>query len=202
MVLTEALVTVATMATGVIIVGTVITNAVSTTTASKDYMVAQNLVTEAIESVKNIRDTNWLMRPDMRECWLLADPNTNVPNGTNCSGVSARETTNRDFIVNWDSTNNTWKLEEPSANAPLDLRNTLTNSEPYRLYEDSSGSTGGTTRFVPGSPGSGRDPSKFYRSVNFDNVSSDGAMVIVKIEWMDGSKVRSVTRQVNLSNFL
>lgn len=205
LVLTEALVGVAVAATGAIIATTVITNAVSTTTTSKDYLVAQNLVTEAVESVKNIRDTNWLRRPDMKECWLMADPNTRVTDGTTCSSSSATNMTARDFIVNWDSSNNTWRLETPAANSQLNLSDDLGNYEAYRLYEDSSNNTGGgsTTRFVPGNPDSDREPSKFYRSVNFQNVvTEEGATVIVKIQWKDGSKVRSITRQVNLSNYL
>ena len=70
LILTEVLMSVSLLAVASIIMGSLISSSVSATRASKEYLVAQNLVTEGIEAVKNIRDTNWLRYP----CLLYTSP--------------------------------------------------------------------------------------------------------------------------------
>lgn len=63
MVLTEVLIALATLITAVIALGSITTSSISTTILSRDYLVAENLVTEAVKIVKNLPNTNRLRKP-------------------------------------------------------------------------------------------------------------------------------------------
>lgn len=206
LVLTEALVSIASLTLGVMVLGTIITNAVSTTQVSKDYLLAQNLVTEAIETVKNIRDTNWLLQPTNRNCWLVLSPIT----GSRC-GTTAAVGGNYIAVFN----NPRWILQSSGATGELDLAANIANlasQESYRLYIDSLNlSGGGTADFYRDSAGSGAlgIASDFYRNIKFTEITdsngdgtNDFARLEIIVEWLEGSKVRNITRDFILYNYL
>ena len=194
MILTEALVAVATLATGVIILSSIINNAISSTIVSKDYLVAQNLLTESVEAVKNIRDTNWLIRPDKKECWMMTDPNDYVAN-PNCDAALPEENSNYVSIFG----NNGWSLKKIANGAGLDLTsNQAALKAPYRLYQID---VAGAKKFVS-SANVLPDSTKFYRAVKFSNVSMDSIEFEAKVQWLDGAKTRTVSRSFKMYNYL
>lgn len=186
-VLTEALVAIGMISVGVLILSSVINSAVSTTKLSKGYLVAQNLVTEGVEAVKNIRSTNWLTASDDRTCWLRIDP------AEACDTAGVKAATGNDYIL--EPSGSAWHLVEFSGQ-PLDLNNKLTNDWFYQIF------TGSPRSFV--SEGYGDEPTQYYRSIRFTNIdpSNDFAEFEVIVQWMDGAKVREVSRTLTIYNYL
>ncbi len=190
--LAEVLITLAALTTTVIVLGVITNNALSTTNLSKDYLVAQNLVTEGVEAVKNLRDTNWLIYPDKKQCWLtlVANCTTQGPNN------------NSNYII--VLSNGVLKLFKPSGDNPLDLDSSdLSNKTPYRLYIKNSQYVG-----YP-APYSGAITSKYFRSIKFisitdtdaDNVT-DYVTIEVKVQWKDGAKTKEINKTITLNNYL
>ena len=57
----------------------VIKNSVNATKLSKNYLIAENYLTEGIEVVESIRNSNWLRQPlDKESCWLVPNPNSSA----------------------------------------------------------------------------------------------------------------------------
>lgn len=192
MILTEALVAVATLATGVIILSSIINNSISSTIVSKDYLIAQNLLTESVEAVKNIRDTNWLIRPDKKECWLMTDPDN-----PNCDAALPEKNSNYVTVFG----NSGWKLHKIANGDGLDLASSQAalTAPPYRVYQKAI--MADTKQYV-NAENALQDSSKFYRTVKFSNVSIDSAFFEAKVQWADGAKVRTVSRSFTMYNYL
>ena len=184
LILTEALVAIGMMAIGAIVLGSIITNAVSTTALSKNYLLAQNLATEGIEGVKNLRDTNWLREPIDRSCWLSLNPEDV------CGKKVEEEMT---FIVKQNDYDQ-WIMQNLSTE--LDLEGDEKYEE-YRLYVKE---IDGTYDIYVHNP-AGTDPSPFYRGIKFTKVTGDSATFETKVQWFEGAKVRTIVRTVTLYNF-
>lgn len=188
MVLTEALVAVATLATATIILGSMITGGIDTTKTSKDYLVAQNLLTEGFEGVKNIRDSNHLIKPDKPECWLYAKPIELISNpNMNCAQDTVAEGLNYLIL----SENN--QLQSVGGEK-LNLKMKNQSNEKYRLHIDD---LFGMVHNVNLSK-----PSKFYRSVSFSKIENGMATFEVSVQWEDGAKVKTVSDILTIFNYL
>ncbi|MBD3360511.1 hypothetical protein GF366_01785 [Candidatus Peregrinibacteria bacterium] len=184
LILTEALVAIGMMAIGSIILGSIITNAVSTTALSKNYLLAQNLATEGIEGVKNLRDTNWLREPEKEECWLSLNPDE-------VCGVEAEE--RMDYIV-YQNERDQWIME--SMAEELDLEGEQKN-EGYRLFVKE---IDGLYNIYVHNP-SNAEPSPFFRGIKFNKITDNAATFEIKVQWKEGAKVRTIVRTVTLYNY-
>lgn len=190
LILTEALIAITTLTAGAIAMGSIVSNAISTTTVSKDYLIAQNLVTEGEEAVKVIRATNWMKKPDKKDCWLTIT--------TDCSGakVSAGESY---AAINKSGL---WQLVDANSGG-LDLAqsNVATYQTPFQLYLQD---IGGVKQYV--AVNSGNLPvSRFFRAIKFVNVDTTNntqATFEIKIQWLDGSRVRTINRELTIYNYL
>lgn len=188
-ILTEVLVAIASLATGVIVLGTITNNALSTINLSKEYLVAQNLVTEGIEVVKNLSYTNQLIYPDKKQCWLAL--------GANCTLIPAN---NSNYIV--VLSNKVLKLIKSGGNTPLNLDSSSNLSKtPYQLYIENSRYVG----YTP--PPAGATTSKYFRSIKFVSITdtdadavTDSATFEVKVQWKDGAKTREINKKITLNN--
>ena len=74
----ETLIEVIAALTSIVLAGiaavTVVLSVMTTTAISKEYLIAQNLAREAVESVVNYRNTNWLNLPaNKTNCWMRND---------------------------------------------------------------------------------------------------------------------------------
>lgn len=193
LVLTEALIAVATLAFGVVALGSITNNAISTAILSKDYLVAGGLVKEGVEAVKDIRYSNWLLKPnDTATCWLrLVPDNTSDPN----CGYTA-STTN--YIVT--SNNGSWSMQS-AGGAVLNLDS---ESNPrYTLYLDSNPDTAGYYASLSNLAANSTTitASRYYRSVNFTKVDSNSATFTVTVEWKDGAKTRDLNKTITIYNY-
>ncbi len=186
-VLSEALISVAMMATGAIILSSIVTNAVQTTRLSKGYLIAQNLATEGLEAVKSVRNSNWLNYTDTAECWLDVD----YKNPCDSTDNFPAEVNGTEYVPRvW---NGEWILEEGPGGVDLDLNNYSGTMEGFRLYLSPDG--------VYETSGTADEVSPYYRSINFLEVTSSYAVLEVKVEWLDGSQERNITRRITMFNY-
>ena len=193
--LTEALVAVATLTIAIIALGTIINNSLSTLTVSRDYLIAENLLVEAEEVVEIVRDSNWLIVPSKKECWLTLDPLTNIGrelDQINCGPFD----TNSNYIPVFE--NNHWLLKN---NGLAALNLSPQNAETLNQYRILLRQTGNLTEYKQGIDSN--EKSKFYRSINFsDPTDGEVANFEVKIQWLDGQKARTIKATVVLNNQL
>jgi len=104
-ILTEALISVAMLIIASVATTTVITNSVNATKLSKNYLIAENYLTEAIEVTETVRNSNWLIRPHATDdCWLIPDPGLTLNN----SCILASTLSKYKIVFASDH----WKLEE------------------------------------------------------------------------------------------
>lgn len=185
MVLTEALVAIATLAMGVMALGTITQNALSTTILAKDYLVARGLAKEGEEIVKNIRLTNRMQQPTKPDCWLTPEV------AAGCTSMPPN-----DYFVAYVK-NGAWILEDhgsalPNPDLPKVNANIL-----FQLFSDDSG-------FYPqpqSTKPAGATGSKFYRSIKPTAITADSATFEIKVQWKDGAKTREMNRIVNMYNY-
>jgi len=189
LVLAEALLAIAMLSISVVVTASIIQSALKATQLSKNYLIAQNLVTEGIEAVKGIRDTNWLQKPSDPGCWLRIETVDSTP----CIPAKyAKDEEAISYIANKED-NGLWRLKDASKN--LDLE-TQTENEVFRLNYGLVGDSSIKTF----SHHSG-DASSYYRSVKFTYISPVDATFDVKVQWKEGQKVRSVVRSVTIFNY-
>ncbi len=190
LVLSEALLAIAMLSIGVLIVGTIINNALTTTALSKNYLIAQNLATEGIEAVKSIRDTNWLLEPDDKNCWLRRDTT---------QACNFKVVTNGNYTAVKDA-NNKWKLVSKGANLPaatdtyvLYIKTNNVGDDQYKTYVHDVVIN---------------NKSNFYRGIHvLDIIDEDGdgvqdyATFEISVFWKEGAKTTSLKRSVVLYNY-
>lgn len=202
-ILAEALVAITTLVAGVIALGTIINNAVAATGVSKDYLVAQNLLTEGVESTKIIRATNWMRWPQFtQQCWMVIDPTNLALNpgvdGSGCVGKVA--VLNADYVAK--EVNGKWKLELSGAAVPLNLAGGNVGGQArYRLYIQNAGVAPNNYSKYVHLNALPNVPSKFYRSLKPISVNQSSVLFETKIQWFDGAKVREVKRNFTIYNY-
>lgn len=199
--MTEALVAIATLVIGVFVLSSIFNNAVSATTVSRNYLLAQNLLIEGMEVVKNVRDTNLLIRPDRQDCWLVREPKKllDIESGGTCPNtVGAKE----NYVIVVD--NGTWKLDYIGGTGDaLDMGNPAANNEKYLLYEVCPGDDK-VCQLVQSDEahdGASDTPPKYYRSIEFLDVAAKSARFKVTLQWADGALVRTLNEEFTIYNF-
>jgi len=178
----EALLAITLLVVGASILGTILMNASGSTAISKDYLIAQNLATEGVEAVKNIRDTNWLRMPNDKKCWLALDPDINCADNT-----SPTYTSYNDMSYIAGQNNKGWWSLSKGTESGLDLSNnpdSSTNTK-FRLYINGGGKYVHDQAFTS---------SPFFREVRFTDATELMATFNVKVQWVEGKKVRTISR--------
>lgn len=190
LVLAEALLAIAMLAIGSLVVASIIQSSITTTALSKNYLIAQNLATEAMEAVKSVRDTNWLLQADAPECWLELVPDSD--------GICGDVVLEGGYYIPKEQ-DGKWVLDEMTGE--LDL-GALGDDEGYRLKIDTFS---GYDRYVYSGAG---DDSIFYRGISAVDIIDDPpdgvedyAVLEVVVEWKEGQKIRSFTRDFILYNY-
>lgn len=192
LILAEALLAIAMLAIGSLVVASIIQSSITTTVLSKNYLIAQNLATEAMEAVKSVRDTNWLLQADAPECWLELVPDSD--------GVCGDVAVMGGYYIPKEL-DGKWFLDGNGVTAILDLSDGF-DDEGYRLKIDTFS---GYDRYVYSGSG---DDSIFYRGINVVGIIDDPmdlvedyAVMEVVVEWKEGQKIRSFTRDFILYNY-
>jgi len=158
---------------------------------SKNYLIAQNLGSEALEAIKNIRDTNWMKFPINKEdCWLVIDEITEAGYcGTSEKLQYIVLLPSNDYIVKFE--NNKWVAEKQTTTIESSINN-------FALRN-----TGGkyTSAITADSP-------LFYRAIRVMNEDSGKSITIKSItikaivKWYEGSKLYTVEGTEILTNYL
>lgn len=187
MILTEVLVAIGGLMTALFVLSSIMSSAWSTVAASKNMLIAQNLATEAIEGVKNLRDTNKLLVPNDKTCWLRTDPSAADCNTKAVEGSS--------YVVKQNSTGQ-WMIFGGYLQM-LDIN-------------DAGGIDGGDGDYLlkvveigddlNGYKHDGLDASIFYRGVKFNVVEEEFATFEVLLQWMEGAKVKEIRQEVTIFN--
>ena len=195
-VLAEALVAIATLAMGVLALGTITQNSIATTVLAKDYLVARGLAKEGEEAVKNIRLTNWMLKPapnDTVKCWLRITPSNSVDPNCNTSAATGK------YYISILS-NGIWTLQNGGITA-LDLdKSPASTNQQFVMYLDPTGYSSSLTAKT----GTGVSVSKFYRSVYLTNLAADNSAATfnIKVQWKDGAKTMEINRSITMYNYL
>lgn len=184
LVLAETLVAVAILATAAVVLAAIISNGTGATKVARDYLVAENLVTEGGEIVKSLKATNVMLRPqdvnpEAKNCWLYLRPNELTDPLRDCELGTALE--GEEYFFKYD-----------------DLG---------RLYfERAAGEEAFRLGLVEGVYVHDSDPddplSRFYRSIEFSEIAADNddAEFVVRVWWDDGGKERVVEREFKIFN--
>lgn len=184
--LAEALIAVTLIGVAATVVGSMVNSAVNTTGLSKTYTLAHNLATEATETVKNVRDTNWLIKPLDKECWLTVNASPA------CDNPAVSD--NNYFVQYHDGQR---YLE--ASNVTLDLNRYLLSMDVYRLDIADFGNEVFDI-YVPAFYEPLDKESRYYRMIHFNEVNADTAKLEVLVQWKDGTVTRSVRRKATLYN--
>ena len=201
MVLTECLTAIALITVCIVILSGVITSSASSTAMSKDYVIAQNLANEATNAVEIVRNSNWLICSDKKNThWLVTDPITILK----CPSNIIKADTSSFYIPVFNTTTGAWSLQVATP-TDLDLSNTpiASSNSKYRLRLKDIGD--GVTMYIQNSTG-GTD-TKFYRRIKFTNIDpplpldATTAEFEVKVEWLDGAKVRKFISAGTINNY-
>lgn len=206
LILTEVLLAIVLLALSSVVVGGIINTSIKTSAYSRNFVIAQSLVSEGIEGVLSMRNSNWLKYPGNSECWLLINE---IPSGgeggTDCpaSGPPSKmveeevEYIPAAFGSDWTVTtyNNNgaaFDLSNPDAAAYYQLGIVYFGpNETLKAYVDSFEEE------------EWDEASSFYRKVEFDSISMDQteAVFTVTVAWMEGAKERRVSRTAIMYNF-
>lgn len=211
----EIIIAITVISIGTSAITLLVTTVMRANSLSKEFLIANNLATEGLEAMSNMRESNWIEFPGYEtDCWNVV---ASVTSSTSCTtaankiGGSYSGTGKRYFIPEIDDTYYTWTLTGKStANALTSDLSNATKDDPYRLYTD------GTTGIY--STDSAGTVSPFYRMVTIqylkDNSTidtSDDAVakpadgiymdVISLVEWEDHvGGVHTVKKTIRLFN--
>ena len=161
----------------------IVVTALSTTLLSENFLIAQNLAMEGVESVKNLRDTNYMKFPlYIDECWLaLSDSCTaSSPGAVMDSG---------NFILKYMALQKNWKLVKVIGSSDfLDLEEPTFDNQRYKLYLYTLlGTTYYSNTQTPPIGGE----TKFYRGINVISADANKIEIEVKVEWFEGAEART-----------
>lgn len=171
---------------------------------AKERVIAYNLAREGVESVRNLRDTNWLRFPGNRtECWDVM-PDTTA--STSCALAtkigSSASSGGTDYIVypELDETNEgyalfSWKFDP------------IVSTTDTTLYEFSDGTGFSVVTHNPSGSTTGWNPTSARRTVNVVSTDenrdsyADVLTVASTVSWESRGVTRTVTFMDELRNY-
>ncbi|HWH07411.1 MAG TPA: type II secretion system protein [Candidatus Paceibacterota bacterium] len=171
--LIETLVAVTLLATTIVLPFVAIQRSLIATYATRDEMVATALASEAIEYVRSVRDSNYLVnlkQPGSNRPWLYGFDGS--PGSVNCFAPS------RCMV---DATRNS-----PVLLCPLSGCSTPLYLSSQNLFNQANNGT----------------PSIYIRSVQFTQITANEVRVTATVTWSDHGRVEEVTVTDILSNWL
>lgn len=205
----EIIIAITVISIGTSAITLLVTTVMRANSLSKEFIIANNLATEGLEAVSNIRESNWIEFPGYEtDCWNVI---ATVTSSTACTtaasnkiGGSYSGTGKKYFIPTLEETYYTWTLTGKStANALTSDLSNATKDDPYRLYTD------GTTGIY--STDTGGNISPFYRMVTIQYLNTSGSAVnpangiymdvVSLVEWEDHvGGIHTVKKTMRLFN--
>jgi|WetSurMetagenome_2_1015567.scaffolds.fasta_scaffold155187_2 hypothetical protein len=203
------------VATGSATATALIVSSIQSNAFSRDNLIALNLAVEGLESVRNIRDSNWLkFGYDKTNCWNMM-PTVGAPPAppTSCTPDDLIKAGN--YTASLDTGTMAWNLSSVDAGA-LNLRNEDLVNDQYILYfkdinpaVDSDGDGNATNDKDMYIAGAATNPaSSFYRMITISYPAGtpnppQGAteMTITSlVQWKTG-EVHQIRIQTKLTNY-
>lgn len=197
---------------GTTVAANLIISALQANNYNRDSLIALDLATEGIESIRSIRDSNWLrFSYDKDVCW-------NTKPGVVCTPPAASNVANvmdgTRYMVAVDPNPATfgWSLISVSGPA-LNLNSVASSNNPYQLYfydsdpgvssDDDVNPSNDHDLYVAANTGM---PSKFYRMVTIDYLgvpkeTAQEMMVTSVVQWKDQAVAHEIKLQSLLSNY-
>jgi len=164
--LVEAIVSLAILMITTAVASSTVIYAMQSVALSRDYLIAQNLADEAIEIVKNIRNTNAMKNStNIDQCWIVINPNID------CSVASNKLESGSWYIPNLDAVNNNWTLMEGTIKPESQIYKSPDNTYPFYSHE--------TT--IDGAP---TTPTNYYRQIKvlkMDPATGNPTSVLVEV---------------------
>ena len=198
LILNEALLAIALLSVAAVIMSTILTSSSSTLGISQNFLIAQNLAQEGIESVKNIRDTNKLKFRDEPDKWLCYDPN--CENATPLAQTYYIPTeVGGEWVLRTSNPGISYTTAIPDFTANNSFKLNLYNwgGTDFQKYvsalietEDLPQTTTEVSRYQP-----------FYRAIYFDVANEDRAFYTVVVQWKQGTKRYEVVRKTAIYNY-
>lgn len=167
-----------------------IISATQSLSMSKNYLVAQNLAGEAIEAVKNIRDTNWMKFPqNMGTCWLNIQDIDRPEACSSDADKSLAYNANPPYYYSVNFKNSSLVVEKGP-----DFNDADMSGYALALKND---------KYM--TPEAGASPS-FYRAVKIIDEEKAGGMttsitVQAIVKWHEGAKLYSISGIEILTNY-
>lgn len=175
--LVEALVSIMVLMMAGSVASSVIISAIQQSALSEDYLIAQNLAYEAVEAIENIRDTNAMLYPGVKECWMNLSPAPDVYPG-DCylqPNIKASKFYTIDYGKKQDSDiYNHWYLGGESSSVPTTAQLYLKDGR-YTHYGDPT-----------------LTPTKFSRYIYVEEVDDNQVIFNVTVSWQRGAKENSL----------
>jgi len=208
--LVEALVSLTILMSSTIVASSTIIYAMQSVALSKDYLVAQNLGSEAIEIVKNIRDTNLMINSTNKDdCWTVISPTLEIQ-GNQCTNMKRLEIGDPNPItyIPKQDTNNQWILEKLDKNLNLNS-GVATDNEYFKIYKEAISSTTPPvyvySNYTIVNRPADAIPTNFYRQIKVLEITEvsgkpESVLIEVKIQWFTGAKVNEMKGVTLITN--
>ncbi len=175
----------------------------------KNRIIALNVAREGIESVRNIRDTNWFKYAGDRETkWLCHDT---IADPDNCLGANLNILEDGFYTIDFDSGQNRYflNLVSTSAGTRLDLSGPSTNVEDFHLYKKIN------ERFTHDDDSGANPVSPFYRQIELEipaetnvctspinnNCAEKRIRIISRVQWQEEENLKQTILETYLFNF-
>lgn len=169
----------------------IVLTALQTTVLSENYLVAQNLAMEAVEIVKNTRDTNYRKEPlKINECWKYYG---DCDGGGEFGGVAGSACYNIDLDPGL--------IMQPTCNYNDRGKFSPYGESNYRLglYKDPNWEPEDPAIY---SHNSGGVETKFYRGIEVTSSGDENLTMNVVVEWKEGAATRRFAAEnVTITNF-
>jgi type II secretory pathway pseudopilin PulG len=181
-----------------------LTRATQTNINVQNRVVAINLARESMESVRNIRDTNWLKYSgNRREKWLCLD---SVGTPDTCEGGGAPTLmVDGYYQTNFSDTFQRYFLSIVPSVDELDIPNDSIGLASFRLYQEPL-----TGKFTYDDDGGDNPATPFYRQIELD-VATDPVCgtecneaklkVTVRVGWVENDLSKNVILETHLFDF-
>jgi len=172
--LVEAIVSLAILIITTAVASSTVIYAMQSVALSRDYLIAQNLADEAIEIVKNVRNTNAMKNStNIDQCWIVIDPNID------CSVAGNKLKSGSWYIPKLNAGNNNWTLVKGNTKPKSQIYKSPDNTYPFYSHESIIG-TSSTT------------PTNYYRQIKVLEMTPDtdptSVLVEVVVKFYTGAK--------------
>lgn len=181
-------------------------NSTDSTNINRDYLLAENLASEAQEAVTNMLYSNIIKygTGNLKACFLAYQTASNgayflaeeCENNLILDPVVNRLSVESIPVRNYETTDLHWDISR-DVQTSLDLADPNLDPQPFRLYKKRIDND----NYIYTYEIADNTPSPYYRSVSLTTTVDQPLTVevVAKVQWNDGNKIHSVTEKKSLT---